>query len=147
MNDAFATDPDLRHLARLLAMLPGRDDIAFWATVDNGASTIVEPGHTGPGTAGPEYILSKMRSGIAKLNKAEDPAAVAYFSHYLLMFFDGDQPALWKYLNDRFSAHGGRSTAGERYTRDLCDTAWRIIARYDTLGDNDLAELWPGHPR
>ncbi|MFJ4192096.1 hypothetical protein [Kitasatospora sp. NPDC089509] len=146
MNDAFATDSDLRHLARLLAMLPGREDAAFWATVDNGAKHIVKPDDTGQSVGGPEYILSKMQTGITKLNQAKDPAAIAYFGHYLLMFFDGDQPALWKYLNDLFPAHGGHSTAGERYTRDLCDTAWRIIARYDTKGDNGLAERWPGHP-
>ncbi|MBD0694132.1 hypothetical protein BG452_02750 [Streptomyces sp. CBMA123] len=145
MNDAFATDPDFRHLTRLLAMLPGRDDAAFWATVDNGAERIYGPGD--PDVPSLEYILSKVQSGITQLRKAENPAAIAYFGHYLLMFFDGNRPALWTYLNEQFAAHGGYATTGERYTRDLCATAWRIISNYDPQGDTDLAERWPGHTR
>ncbi|MGK4586210.1 hypothetical protein [Kitasatospora sp. HPMI-4] len=147
MNDAFTTDPDLRHLARLLAMLPGRDHTAFWATVNNGAERIVKLENADPNAVGLDYILTKMQSGITHLRKAENPAAVASFGHHLLMFFDGDRPALWSYLSEYVLFGSGLPTFGERYARDLCDTAWRIIARYDVQGDNDLAERWPGRVR
>lgn len=143
MTDPFVSDPDFQHLARLLAMLPGRDDAAFWATVNNGAQRIYSTGD--PEIPDTEYILSKMQNAVTNLRKAEYPAFVAYSGHYLLNFFDGDRPALWAYLDKQFAAHGGSAATGERFTRDLCATAWRIIAKYDPQGDNDLAERWPGH--
>lgn len=131
-----ADDPDMTHLIKLLAMLPGSDDVAFWNTVDrNGRAADGDDSEpTGNG-----YLLGKMNIGIRHLLNG-DPFS---FCQYLLKFFDGDRPSLWTFLDRHVVGSGFTDLAGERWTRDLCDTAWRLLVRYHSSGRDDLDTQWP----
>ena len=136
-------DPDMHRLINLLAMLPGPDDITFWNTVDrNGRSA--QPGEEETEPIGHGYLLSKMEAAIANLLKQPpSTSGIVYCCEYLLKFFDGDRPQLWTFLNAYVVGRGFTDQAGERFARDLCDTAWRLAVRYQSDGRGYLADKWP----
>jgi hypothetical protein len=140
----FTDDPDRHRLISLLGMLPDREDIEFWNNVGRNGARVDPLGveeDVKPDLDG--YMLGKFEIGIARLfQEPTDGAAVAYFCQYLLKYFDGDRPTLWRHINSRLSTGRFTDQAGERFTRDLCDTAWRIIVRYDGRGST-LEEKWP----
>ena len=135
-------DPDLQHLIRLLAPLPGCDNIAFWNNVDTNGTRVDEiSNETDPKPTGDGYLITKMQAGIDHLLKGDG----SYLAQYLLQFFDGHRPQLWEYLNQYVPAGSYTNTAGERWTRELCDTAWRIVINSDQPDAAALATAWPGH--
>ena len=132
-------DLDVHHLINLLAMLPGPDDVPFWNTVDrNGRGSDQEETQL----IGDGYLIGKMEVGIRGLLNPQH-SDIAYFCEYLLKFFDGERPLLWQHLSHRVAGSGFTDQAGERWTRDLCDTAWRLTVRYSPQGQRTLAENWP----
>jgi hypothetical protein len=133
-------DPDLHRLISLLAMLPGPDDLTFWNTVDRKGRP-AEPGGEETEPTGNGYLLGKMKIGIANLLK-RPVGDISYFCEYLLMFFDGDRPLLWKHLDNHVVGSGFTERAGERFAHDLCDTAWTIAVRYHKSGREELADKW-----
>jgi len=131
------TDPDLAHLIDLLAMLPGpTEDREFWNAVQ---------AQTWPATPGTEleYIYEKM-AAIWRVTRNRDPQTISYLAKYLLFFFSGDKPRLWKILNRvtswDFSLRD--DDAGRWWAQDVCDTAWALYVRYSHDGDDRWQEKW-----
>ncbi|WP_329538416.1 hypothetical protein OG568_60065 (plasmid) [Streptomyces sp. NBC_01450] len=131
-------DPDVHHLVQLLAMLPGPDNIVFWNTVDrNGRQA--DPNEAEP--TGNGYLMKKMEIGIHGLLNPER-GDIAYFCEYLLRFFSGERPLLWEHLSAHVP-HRDIDRVGERWARDLTDTAWHLLVRYGPGGQPALSDNWP----
>lgn len=149
-SPAFPADPHAEHLLRLLAILPGADDVAFWNQVDaHGLLPEAEASAEDPEPSGHGYLLNKMTGHIRAALTPDPPAhALASLASYTLMFFWGDHPGLWKALerlvpSGSFASDGG---FGRRYTQELCDAAWTVAVRYDRgyRADADaLLAKWP----
>ncbi|MGK3945074.1 hypothetical protein [Streptomyces sp. RP5T] len=130
-------DPDAHHLVQLLGMLPGPDDITFWHTVDrNGRRAEQEEAEL----TGHSCLIKKMEIGIRGLLNPEQ-GDIAYFCEYLLRLFSGERPLLWEHLN-AYVAHSDIDRAGERWARDLTDTAWQLFVRYGSGGQRALTVNW-----
>lgn len=147
---AFPADPDIEHLLRLLAILPGAGDVSFWNQIDaHGLLPDAEEMAEDPKPSGDGYLLNKMTSHIrgALAPNAPDRAFESLAS-YTLMFFWGEHPGLWKALESlvpagSFASDGG---FGRRYAQDLCDAAWTVAVRYHDGYRADAADLlakWP----
>ncbi|WP_103529715.1 hypothetical protein [Streptomyces sp. SM12] len=138
---------DRTRLIQLLAMLPGRDDVEFWNQVGR-AGAGYDP-ETSSEDATPDldgYVLDKMQSGVDQLLEAPgNQGDIALFCHYLLGWFDGERPLLWKYLNRYFLVGDYTDAAGERICRELSDAAWRLYFTCQNGDSNTLREQWPGH--
>ncbi len=147
---AFPADPDVEHLLRLLAILPGSDNVAFWNQVDaHGLLPEAEATAEDPEPSGHGYLLNKMTGYIrAALKPNASDSTLESLACYTLMFFWGDHPGLWKALDSviparSFASDGG---LGRRYAQDLCDAAWTIAERYHDGYRADAADLlakWP----
>lgn len=142
----YTRDPDVVHLLHLLSILPGSEDLEFWNNVD-AEGYLPRPGDQEHELtpSGDGYLLGKLGAGIGSslLPKAADRSFVQ-LAQYVLFFFDGDRPALWKLL-DRYSpASDFAAEAGRRFVQELCDTAWTIAVRYDhRAGIESLPDKWP----
>lgn len=147
---AFPADPDVEHLLRLLAILPGADDVAFWNQIDaHGLLREAEMLAEDPKPSGDGYLLRKMTGYIrAALKPKPSESTFEALASYTLMFFWGDHPGLWKALD---SVIPGRSFAsdggfGRRYAQELCDTALKVATRYHhgyRGTPEDLLAKWP----
>lgn len=148
---AFPTDPHAEHLLRMLAILPGCDDVAFWNQVDaHGLLPAAEASAEDPEPSKHSgYLLGKMTDDIRAALSANPPGhALAVLASHTLMFFWGDHPALWRALESlvpcgSFTGDGG---FGRRYVQELCDAAWTVAVRYDRGYRADAAALlakWP----
>ena len=147
---AFPADPDVERLLRLLAILPGSDDVAFWNAIDaHGLLPVAESAAENPEPSGHGYLLSKVAGHIRAACEPNAPDhAFAGLASYTLMFFWGEHPGLWKTLErlvpaGSFASDGG---FGRRYAQDLCDAAWAVAVRYHHGYRADAAALlakWP----
>lgn len=147
---AFPADPDVEHLLRPLAILPGSDDIAFWNAIDaHGLLPKAESTAENPEPSGHGYLLNKMTGHIRAACEPNPPHyAFEALASYTLMFFWGEHPGLWKTLESlvpagSFASDGG---FGRRYAQDLCDAAWTVAVRYHRGYRADAAALlakWP----
>lgn len=147
---AFPADPDVEHLLRLLAILPGSDDVAFWNLVDaHGLLPEDEATAEDPEPSGHGYLLGKMGVFIrAALSPDASYSTFEDLAGYTLMFFYGEHPRLWKALEGRVQLPGFDidDLLGRRYAEELCETALRIATRYnrDYCADAvELLEKWP----
>lgn len=147
---AFPDDPDVQHLLRLLAILPGSDDVAFWNQVDaHGFLSEEEATAENPRPSGDGYLLAKMAVHIrAALSARAHGRTFESLAGYTLMFFYGDHPGLWKALESRVQLAGFNieDGIGRRYAEELCDTALRVATRYNQDYRGSAAELlakWP----
>ena len=141
----FPADPDVEHLLRLLAILPGADDVAFWNQVNaHGLLPQAEEMQQDPAPALHGYVLNKMTWHI-RAALAPDAGANAFESlaEYTLMFFSGDHPGLWKALGSVAPANSFASDAdfGRRYAEGLCATALTVATRYHHSYRADAADL------
>jgi hypothetical protein len=83
-------DPDLAHLFELLRMLPGpHDDPGFWTSVQHQ----VVGSNTSLG-----YVFEKL-SAIWRTVLDPSPGNIEDLARYILFFFAGENPAMWKILN------------------------------------------------
>ena len=90
----LAGDPDLEHLLQLLSMLPGpAEDIPFWASI---RARVVGPDPEWPDRV--DYAFQKMQ-GVWNVIQDPSPTRVMGLAEYMLVFFSGDDPELWKLLN------------------------------------------------
>lgn len=116
-----ADDPDLAHLFELLRMLPGpAENREFWTAV-----------HPSGDASRLSYVYEKM-SVIGQVAKDPSPQNVEYLARYLLYFFAGERPRLWKTLNTVFD-NDLTMTAdepGRWWAEDTCRTAWALYIRY-----------------
>ena len=147
---AFPTDPDVEHLLRLLAILPGSDDVAFWNQIHaHGLLREAEEMAEDPTPSGDGYLLRKMTGYIrAALKPNASQSTFEALASYTLMFFSGDHPGLWKALDSVVPARSFPSDGGfgRRYARELCDTALKVATRYDRGYRGSADELlakWP----
>lgn len=86
---AVTEDLDLDHLFELLRMLPGpAENREFWEEV---------AAHVNYGTQ-VSYIFQKLVS-IGRAYRDRDSQHVEHLARYLLFFFAGNNPDLWKVLN------------------------------------------------
>jgi hypothetical protein len=120
-----AADPDLAHLFDLLAMLPGPiENRAFWDAVQ--AFVLREPE---PPAGYPTYVYEKM-ANIWDVIQDPSPQRIAYLAKYLMFFFSGDHPEIWKVLNPVVIPGFGEVDPGRRWATDVCETAWTLYVRY-----------------
>jgi hypothetical protein len=129
-----AQDPDLAHLLDLLAMLPGpTEDREFWAAVQNHGR-----GHPEPVTQNLNYVYEKM-AHIWLMLQEPAPSRVSYLARYMLYFFSGDDPDLWKVLN-RVTSHFfslDDDSTDRWWAADVCRTAWALYVRYGPASADD----------
>ncbi|MBY8871828.1 hypothetical protein K7640_08240 [Micromonospora sp. PLK6-60] len=124
-------DPDHVHLYRLLAMLPGPDDQDFWEVVARANGVDLH------------YIYEKM-GHLAHYRRDPAPAnnpgyTIATFCTYLIMFFGGEKPEIWRRIaGSLFNVGDNQGGLGARFVADLTDTAWRLTARYRPTNDARL---------
>jgi hypothetical protein len=147
---SFPADPDAEHLLRLLAILPGSEQVAFWNQIDaHGLLPDAEATAEDLEPSGNGYLLGKMTGHIRAALAPDAPDSLfASLASYTLMFFWGEHPALWKALESlvpsgSFTGDGG---FGRRYAQDLCDAAWKVAVRYHHGYRADAAALlakWP----
>jgi hypothetical protein len=147
---AFPPDPHVEHLLRLLAILPGSQDVAFWNQVDaHGLLPDAEAGAEDLVPSGHGYLLNKLTGYIhAALEPDVREHMLESLAAYVLMFFWGDHPGLWKTLDRIIPARSFASDGGfgRRYAQDLCDAAWTVAVRYHSgyRADADaLLAKWP----
>jgi hypothetical protein len=128
-----AADPDVRHLLELLSMLPGPEDREFWTAVQHQALPDTDLG----------YVYEKM-SGIWRVIQDPSRQNIIHLARYLMFFFAGDNPELWKILNhifhDQLSLRNDE--AGRWWAADVCKTAWTLYVRYLHLGDERWKARW-----
>ena len=146
----FPADPDVEHLLRLLAILPGADDVAFWNQVNaHGLVPQAEEMEQDPAPALHGYVLNKMTWHIrTALMPDADVNAFESLAEYTLMFFSGDHPGLWKLLCSVAPANSFASdeSFGRRYADELCATALKVATRYHhsyRADATDLLAKWP----
>jgi hypothetical protein len=127
-------DPDLAHLFDLLGALPApREATEFWTAVQHQA--------LGSGTA-LGYVFQKL-TGIGRTAREPTPANITDLARYLLFFFAGDNPALWKILNGLFpdlTLH--HDEAGRLWASDVSQTAWTLFVRYRAPGRDPWLDAW-----
>lgn len=146
----FPADPDVERLLRLLAILPGSDNVAFWNQIDaHGLLPEAEATAEEPEASRHGYLLNKMTGYIrAALEPDVRDDMLESLACYVLMFFWGDHPGLWKALDPIIPARSFASDGGfgQRYAQDLCDAAWTVAVRYHDGYRADAADLlakWP----
>ncbi|ONH55438.1 hypothetical protein CcI49_28350 [Frankia sp. CcI49] len=75
----------------------------------------------------PAYIVGKLAWYIHRLSTDEASAGDARdLASYCLMFFDGEQPAMWSVLDQEVGYSGVEGAAGRRLADAICAVAWRI---------------------
>jgi hypothetical protein len=123
--DTFPSDPDLRHLADLLDLLPGPDDRDFWERVA-GKGSPPNPLHY------TDYVIKNVAVHMAVLRTpTPQPRGVEQLAQYLLMFFGGDHPRLRDLLSRRVTHFAVKGDAvGRWWLDDLTATCWRLYVRY-----------------
>lgn len=132
---ATSDDPDLAHLFELLRMLPGpRENPKFWAAVAD---------HTGDGGTSVGYVFEKL-SLIWRAVRDPTPAHIRDLARYLLYFFAGDNPELWKILNTvtRNQLTMPRDETGRWWAEDVSRTAWTLYVRYNQAAGDQWTRKW-----
>ena len=146
-----SSDPDLNHLFELLRMLPGPAEAPeFWTDIQH-QFIKTELG----------YVFEKMTS-IWHVVQDPSPGNIAYLAKYLMMFFGGDNPELWKILNGIFQSqidlrhdHPGRwwrrMSAGRRghstsVTASLRETSGQSNGGISEAGMNGYPPGTPAEP-
>jgi hypothetical protein len=112
-------------------MLRGpRENPQFWAAVAD---------HVNHGTS-VSYVFQKL-SGIWRTVQEPTPGHVEDLARYLLFFFAGDNPELWKILNtvarDRLPMPCDET--GRWWAQDVSRTAWALYVRYNQV----VTDKWP----
>jgi hypothetical protein len=130
-------DSDFTHLCDLLRMLPGpRESSTFWAEIAEYTATGTEV----------RYVFEKL-SSIPRAVQEPTPAHIEYLARYLLFFFAGDKPALWRTLNavtnDTVSVTN--DDVGRWWAEDVCRTAWALYVRYNQTVDTQWLGKWQFH--
>ena len=108
---------DVNHLLELLDLLPVPDlddHQDFWEAFAQAHWTRWQAA----------YFVEKLAVGIEELDT--DPANAARareLAGYCLVFFDGENSALWKVLDQAPPSYGSN---GRRFAESVCEVAWRI---------------------
>jgi hypothetical protein len=128
-----AEDPDLKHLLELLSMLPGPEYHEFWTAVQH---RILPDTNLG-------YVYEKM-TGIWRVIQDPSHGNIIHLARYLMFFFAGNSPELWKILNQIF--HNQLSLrhdeAGRWWATDVSKTAWALYVRYSHPSDEQWTAKW-----
>lgn len=137
MTPSPALDPDHEHLYRLLGMLPDADREHFWSTLatSNGTST--------------GYISEKMGHAKRFMPGVDLDAGefrISYLCQYLIMFFGGNKPTLWRAIGGAVFASGAPEWEGlgQCFADDLTKTAWRLLVRYRRYTLDNI-KTWDRH--
>lgn len=133
-----AGDPDIEHLIDLLRMLPGpKDNPKFWAGIGSEGRSIEPSGKN------LDYVFEKM-THLSRFLDDPTPKRLVHLCVYLLHFFSGDRPDLWKILNDVTPSESrwGHDDTGRWWAEDLTHTAWSLIVRYCDYGDESWRNRW-----
>ena len=128
-------DHDLKHLFKLIRMLPGPvENREFWTAIQ---------GQVIGQDTGLDYVYEKMTL-ISRVLRDPTRAHISDLSRYLLFFFGGNNPELWRILNHIF--HDGltirHDEAGRYWAKDICETAWTLYVRYSYPTDDEWELKW-----
>ncbi|WP_283139321.1 hypothetical protein [Rhizohabitans arisaemae] len=134
-STSISADPDLRHLADLLDIIPRPENQEWWELL------------AGKGKRDrqycDDYVLPKLVYHLRVLRQDKPKCSdVAGLGKYLLMFFgDHDAPVLD--LIERFteSLYLKNNVMGRLWAEDLVATSWRLFVRYSA--DGSWEEKWP----
>ncbi len=142
----LASDPDVAHLFDLLAVLPGpTEDRKFWAAVQANAlaSRPALEETESPGKDELDYVYEKM-SNVWRVVRDQSPTAITYLAKYLLFFFSGNSPRLWRILNRVTVAEFSLNSddGGRWWAEDVCRTAWALFVRYAKYDDDRWVDKW-----
>jgi hypothetical protein len=141
----YPDDPDVEHLLRLLAVLPGRENVAFWNSFyPSGPRSDAESADLDPKAVLDGYVLEKMTVGIRNaLGLFRDwPPDYGYLARYVMMFFRDDSPRMFDALDAVVPGEGN----GHRFAQELRETAWHVAVRYDPdykNGPEEVLAKWP----
>jgi hypothetical protein len=90
------------------------------------------------------HVFQKL-SGIWRTVQDPSPNNIEDLAEYLLFFFAGENPAMWKLLNAvvRGEITTRNDEPGRWWASDLCDTAWTLYVRCRRRsGDGQWALKW-----
>lgn len=144
-NPDPANDPDVTHMLDLLSILPGpAENPAFWAGVQAAAKDHeLTPENLEPTHRNLDYVFPKM-SGLTFFLRDPKPATLTYLCKYLLWFFSGDRPEVWKVLNGLAmdESRWGHDDSGRWWAEDLTRVTWVLYVRYRRDGDDRWRDKW-----
>jgi hypothetical protein len=153
-DSSYPDDPDVAHLLRLLAVLPGAENVAFWNSIyPDGPEPDGRPLAGNPEPAHRGYVLGKMTVSIWEALGAHGQAPnFEYLSRYVMMFFQQDRPKLLEALDAVVPGYEIGEGFGRRFVEELRETAWRVAVRYNAKYQAEPADLlskwpakWPTH--
>lgn len=131
-------DLDVEHLIDLLRMLPGpKENPRFWAGVGTEGRSLEPTGRN------LDYVFEKM-THLSRFLQDPTPRRLVHLCDYLLHFFSGERPALWKVLNDITPTESswGHDDTGRWWAEDVTRTAWLLVVRYRDYGDETWQAMW-----
>jgi hypothetical protein len=141
-------DADIEHMLRLLALIPGPEDVDFWNDI-----------HAGRRNSGPEgalrdsgYATGKITFNLHRYLTTGEPKFAADLATYLLMIFDHEADSIPAAV-DFAIGNLASGVLGRRWITDMTAAAWRVYARHSdrptgsSLSWHDiLVEKWPNDP-
>lgn len=145
---SYPDDPDVAHLLRLLAILPGAENVVFWNSIyPDGPEPEGRLLDGNPEAAFHGYVLEKMTISIREALGAHGQAPdFEYLSRYVMMLFRRDRPRLLEALDAVVPGFEIGEGFGLRFAEELRETAWRVAVRYNAkykAEPSDLLAKWP----
>ncbi|KQC35034.1 hypothetical protein [Frankia sp. ACN1ag] len=134
-------------MLKLLAMIPGPDDVWFWNRINEGryrGHPSLEPeewsGEDTRGFIDGGYTVKKIIGHLPGTLRGE-VQATGLLASYLIVFFDHDSDSLRQAIAVRVG-EGFSGLFGQRWIDDMLATAWRVYVTHPVTPRKDLAETW-----